>query len=38
MSFLQYQKSSPKFLNDFLKYKRFIEFELKQQQINYILI
>ena len=26
MSFLQYQKSSPKFLNDFLKYKRFIEF------------
>ena len=26
MSFLQYQKSSPKFLNEFLKYKRFIEF------------
>lgn len=26
MSFLQYQKSSPNFLNEFLKYKRFIEF------------
>lgn len=26
MSFLQYQKNNPKFLNDFLKYKRFIEF------------
>ena len=26
MSFLQYQKSSPKFLNEFLKYKKFIEF------------
>ena len=29
MSFLQYQKNSPKFLNNFLKYKRFIEFEAK---------
>ena len=29
MSFLKYQKNSPKFLNDFLKYKRFIEFGAK---------
>ena len=26
MSFLKYQKSSPDFLNNYLKYKRFIEF------------
>ena len=26
---MQYQKNSPKFLNNFLKYKRFIEFEAK---------
>ena len=27
MSFLKYQKQSPEFLTNFLKYKRFIEFK-----------